>query len=64
MAIRCKDVQKNTLERVFVFVLFVVELGFQLRVSLVKWVLCCLSHTSSPFCSGYEDGALDTSFLL
>jgi hypothetical protein len=39
---------------------FLVGLGFKLKTSnLEKQVLYCLSHTSSPFCSGYfGDGVL------
>jgi hypothetical protein len=40
-----------------------VGLGFALGIVLVKQVLYCLSHTSSPFCSDYfGDGGLINYF--
>jgi hypothetical protein len=39
-----------------------VRLEFQLRASQLKQELYCLSHTSSPFCSGYfGDGGLENN---
>jgi hypothetical protein len=37
----------------FLFFSFLVELGFELGFTLAKQALYHLSHTFSPFCSGY-----------
>jgi hypothetical protein len=34
-------------------------LGFELSFALAKYAVYCLSHTSSPFCSGYSGESLE-----
>jgi hypothetical protein len=46
----------------FFFFFFLVGLGFGLRPA--KQVFYCLSHTSSPFCSGYFGDGVTELFAL
>jgi hypothetical protein len=43
---------------------FLVELGFVLRTSCLQKLLYCLSHTASPFCSGYFGDTVSWSICL
>jgi hypothetical protein len=42
----------NTFKNDFIYFIFLVGLGFELKASLLEQALYHLSHTSSPFCSG------------
>jgi hypothetical protein len=48
-----EEPRKITQSQDFYTIYILVGLGFKLSFPLAKQELYCLSHTSSPFCSGY-----------